>query len=121
MKKTIVLYTLIFISLVNSSFAGDSIQPDTSNNQLMDISQQLLLAAKTKGPTDSLVTILQSIAPGELQKQIVTDDQKKAFWINMYNAFTQIILSKNPDQYKKRNSFFGSKQIIIACQKLKPR
>jgi hypothetical protein len=118
MKKNCFVYLLILVSLINQASAVSIVKTDSVGTNLIEISQQLLLAAKTKEPTDSLVTILQNIPQTELQKQIVSDDQKKAFWINMYNAFTQIILSKNPDQYKNRNSFFGSKQIIIASKKL---
>ncbi len=85
---------------------------------VIEVSQELLLAAKTREPTDSLITILEGISPADLENQLVSDDQKKAFWINIYNAATQISLSKNKDQYKKRSSFFGSKQIVIAGKKL---
>ena len=118
MKNSCLVYLLIFISLINPATAASSIKTDSVGTNLIEISEQLLLAAKTREPTDSLAAILQSLDESELQKQIVTDDQKKAFWINMYNAFTQIILSKNPDQYKNRSSFFGSKQIMIASKKL---
>lgn len=115
--KLVIYFTPLFFT--NSSFqAINNIQVNTLGVNLIEISQQLLLAAKTKEPTDSLVAILQSITETELEKQVVTEDQKKSFWINIYNAYTQIILSKNPDKYKKRSSFFGDKQIIIAGKKL---
>ena len=43
-----------------------------------------------------------------------TDKQKKAFWINLYNAYTQYFLRKNPDQYKDRGSFFKARNINVA-------
>jgi hypothetical protein len=46
-----------------------------------------------------------------------TDDEKKAFWINIYNGFTQATLKTNPKQYQNRNAFFGKKQLEIAGQK----
>lgn len=82
--------------------------------ELINISQQLLLAAKTLAPTDSMVEILKKFPISEIHGQLTTDDMKKAFWINLYNAFTQIILLKDPGQYKIRSQFFGSKQINIA-------
>ncbi len=85
-----------------------------SNVNLIEASQQLLLAAKTKEPADSFTVILKNISPAELEKQLVTEDQKKAFWINIYNAYTQISLAKDPYKYKNRSGFFGSKQIEIA-------
>lgn len=98
--------------------ANNYVKQHTVDVNLMDISQGLLLAAKTKAPTDSMTAILQKISVNGLETQLLSDEQKKAFWINIYNAYTQIILSKNPDQYKKRSSFFGSKQIDIAGKEL---
>lgn len=90
----------------------------TTNISLVDLSQQLLLAAKTQEPTDSLVKLLAESPEPFLTAQLVTDDQKKAFWINLYNAFTQILLSRNPDKYASRNSFFSDPQIVVAGEKL---
>ncbi len=88
---------------------------DTVN--IMDVSQQLLLAAKTGEPTDSLVTLLKDLSPGALQ-QLNTDDDKKAFWINLYNAYTQLRLKQNPGMYQERNKFFKDKEIRVAGKAL---
>ena len=84
-----------------------------SGVDLISVSQQLLLAAKTNEPTGSFVNILQNISKEDLKNDLKSDNLKKAFWINLYNAYTQFILTKNPNFYKKRSSFFGSKQILI--------
>ncbi len=89
-----------------------------SSVDIISISQQLLLAAKTKEPTDSFINILQQISQQNISDDLKSDNLKKAFWINLYNAYTQVILSKNPDIYKNRSSFFGSKQILIAGRRL---
>ena len=104
--------------MINVSSANSNISVKDTEGSLIEISQQLLLAAKTHEPTDSLVGKIQSISEQSLTSQLLTDDDKKAFWINLYNAFTQVILSKNPDKYKSRGSFFGDKQIEIAGKKL---
>ncbi|HEX8461365.1 MAG TPA: DUF547 domain-containing protein, partial [Segetibacter sp.] len=109
---------LISIAMINVSSANSNISVKDTEGSLIEISQQLLLAAKTHEPTDSLVGKIQSISEQSLTSQLLTDDDKKAFWINLYNAFTQVILSKNPDKYKSRGSFFGDKQIEIAGKKL---
>ena len=85
---------------------------------LIETSQQLLLQAKTHQPTDSLVKVVEGISEVAINKQLTNDTYKKTFWINLYNAFTQVILSKNPDKYKKRSAFFSDKQISIAGRKL---
>ncbi len=84
---------------------------------IIDISQQLLLAAKTKEPTDSLVNIIKSITESNLETQLNNDNNKKAFRIKLYNGYTQAILSKNSEKYKDRGSFFGDQQIEIAGEK----
>jgi hypothetical protein len=43
--------------------------------------------------------------------------QKKAFFINVYNGFTNISLRKDPEQYKDRGTFFKSEQFVIAGNK----
>jgi Protein of unknown function, DUF547 len=98
--------------------ANNNVKQFSVDVNLIEVSQELLLAAKTKERTDSFTTILQGISPDVLEKQLATDLQKKAFWINIYNSYTQIILSVHPKQYKNRSSFFGSRQIMIAGQQL---
>lgn len=97
----------------NSQLAGLATTTD-----LIQTSQELLLKAKTHEDTDSLVKVVSAITEVELTSQLTNDDYKKTFWINMYNAYTQILLSKNPDKYKDRGSFFGDKQINIAGRNL---
>lgn len=85
---------------------------------LINISKQILLAAKTKEPADSFVNMLENISKENIRNDLTSDNLKKAFWINLYNAYSQIILSKDLSKYTTRSSFFGSRQIIIAGMKL---
>lgn len=95
----------------NSSFMNDE-------NVLTKASQQLLLAAKRREPADSLIQYFTTIQSTELAAELNTDTKKKTFWLNIYNAFTQLFLAKNPEQYKKRSQFFGAKKINIAGELL---
>ncbi len=81
---------------------------------LIAISQQLLLATKTGDTTDSYTAILQNFSMPALLQELENDRSKKAFWLNIYNAYTQLLLQKAPDAYKHRNSFFQKRQIVIA-------
>lgn len=83
-------------------------------NPFIQLSQDFLYAAKTGDSTEAYLLQLKNIALSELVQLVDTDDEKKAFWINLYNAYTQVILKNNPDQYKKRGQFFGSRQMEIA-------
>lgn len=98
--------------------AGTIQKRDVMNENLIELAQQILLAAKTKESTDSIAKILELISPAVLKEQLKSDNDKKAFWLNIYNAFTQIILTRNPDKYKNRSDFFKDKQIRLAGRAL---
>lgn len=70
-------------------------------------SEQLLLAVKKQQDTTALQEELAIVLLPELKTSLANDDQKKAFWLNVYNAFYQILrLEKKmnkPDIYRKRS------------------
>ena len=91
---------------------------DVNDNRFTKLSQDLIYAAKTGNDTKNLEQELQDLNYDSLQLGLDNDAQKKAFWINIYNGYTQIILKENPEKYKNRNQFFKSKQINIAEKNL---
>ena len=113
MKKCFIIILILLSYVSGNAYANHKNMMAVETN-IIELSQELLLAAKTKEPTDSLVSIVRSIDETMLTNQLINDDSKKAFWINIYNAYTQISLHANPDKYKNRGSFFGEKQIDIA-------
>ncbi|MEX1188010.1 MAG: DUF547 domain-containing protein [Bacteroidia bacterium] len=84
--------------------------------QLLTLSQDLLYAIRTENThvADSLKLQLKSAKPELLSDQLKTDDSKKAFWLNVYNAFIQDILTNSPDNYEDRGAFFSKNRINIA-------
>lgn len=85
-----------------------------SSNSLVALSQQLLYAAKTNTKNSGFIENLANLSFDSLVNGLQNDNLKKAFWINVYNAFTYIQLSKNANLYQKRNKLFGAKNILIA-------
>ncbi|GEO09151.1 DUF547 domain-containing protein [Segetibacter aerophilus] len=114
----ITAHIILLTLLIMRGLAGEKVDGKFQGVNIIETSQQLLLQAKTREPTDSLVKVIERITEGDLTSQLTNDTYKKTFWINIYNAFTQVILTKNPDKYKNRGSLFGDKQINIAGQKL---
>lgn len=82
------------------------------------IAQELLYAARTGEPTEAYVQQLAAADADTLFRQLATDDQRKAFWLNVYNAFVQCALRRNKDQYRRRSQFFSRKLMTIAGQPL---
>lgn len=85
-----------------------------NKNPVTELSAEFIYAAKTGGETIGIENKLQALSLDDLKNALKTDDEKKAFWINIYNGYTQILLKKDAGKYKKRNKFFKAKQIPIA-------
>ena len=85
-----------------------------SNNVLVKLSQDFMYAAKTNEDASDYIRQLKELNYTDLVNNLKGDDDKKAFWINLYNAYTNYSLHKNPDQYKSRNKFFKNKNVEIA-------
>jgi hypothetical protein len=87
-----------------------------SNSQVdfIRLSQDILYAVKTAGPIDSFRQQLAEVNENDLLAQLDTETKKLAFWLNIYNAYTQIGLKENTDAYKKRNKFFTMRFITVA-------
>ena len=105
---------IFFISYFNFIHA----QQLSSNIDYIKVSQSFLYAVRTG---DSSAQYIQQLAKADIQKlyeELSTDTKKKAFWLNIYNAFVQKLLTESPGKYKNRNSFFSLKQIVIAGKQL---
>ncbi|UJH67755.1 DUF547 domain-containing protein [Allomuricauda sp. SCSIO 65647] len=50
----------------------------------------------------------------ELANALTTDEQRYAFWVNIYNAYILVVLSENPEFYEDKGAFFGNEQLNIA-------
>ena len=55
------------------------------------LSERLLIAVKMQHSLDDLLSQVEHYNLAELQSDLHDDDRKKAFWINIYNAFFQIL------------------------------
>jgi hypothetical protein len=85
-----------------------------SNNKYINLSIDLISSIKEKKNIIEIQHKLAQLHEDSLASFLKTDNQKKAFWINIYNAHIQILLTNNPELFENRNSFFGKKQISIA-------
>ncbi|MEM9526168.1 MAG: DUF547 domain-containing protein, partial [Bacteroidota bacterium] len=58
---------------------------------VINLSQQLLLAVKKRAVTNELRRKVATLSLTDLKAVLATDNEKKAFWINLYNAYYQIL------------------------------
>ena len=109
MKKLLLPFLLLFLT---QTFSAEKIN-------YIDISQKFLKSVKSKSKkTDYYINILAKADKDSILKQLVDDKCKKAFFINLYNAYCNSALRKNPDLFKKRSLFFGAKQFDFAGNKI---
>jgi hypothetical protein len=117
MCKSVLLFVFTGFAITNL-FALDRHRGFTKSVDYLKISQDFLYAAKTGDTTKGYIDTLKNANEDMLATELNNDHKRLAFWLNIYNGFTQVILKKNPDQYKTRNSFFSSRQIDIAGRQL---
>ena len=82
-------------------------QVDThSETDFNELSETFLQRIIDKEDTQDLQDILANTSISELDNALDTNDKRLAFWLNIYNAYIQVILQKNPELYDDRGSFF---------------
>jgi peroxiredoxin len=92
--------------------------PAPSANAVVKLSQDFVYAARTGDVTDNFRRQLAALNNNELVGQLKTDNEKKAFWLNLYNGFVQALLRADTARYSDRKQFFGSKQFTVAGHNL---
>ena len=115
----ILLGLLLSCSCSNQSEAMKP--PETNlNTKYVLLSADLLKAVKTKNQSEvsAIRSTLKSVHVDSLANTLKTEAQKKAFWINVYNAHIQILLADNPSLFDDRGKFFGAPRVTIAENKL---
>lgn len=81
------------------------------------LSEQFLQDVKTGKNTQSIQDLIANTTLEALEQGLKSDEQKLAFWVNVYNGYIQVILSKNPELYDDRQAFFNEERILIAGEK----
>lgn len=99
-------------------FLSATISKSQNNIDYQKVSKELLSNIITKKSFQNEIDILSKSTLDELQNQLKTNQQKIAFWVNIYNAFIQISLTENPDLYNDKGAFFSEKRVKIVGETL---
>lgn len=88
-----------------------------------ELSVQLIEYLRNGQPTEAIQEKLARLSEKELKNDLDTEGERKAFWLNIYNGYVQILLTEDPDLFKDRDSLFGynffsSPQVTIAGKEL---
>lgn len=105
----IIAYTIFLLITFQNAIA----QTDFNS-----VSENLLQAVIDNKSTLAYQDVIANATIQDLQNGLDTDTKKLAFWVNVYNAYIQIILRLNPEMYKDKSGFFKIKQIPVAGMQL---
>lgn len=89
-----------------------NLEPEGVNLNIL--SEQLLFAVKMGENTKTIVATLSGLSKGSIEENLLNDNSKKTFWINVYNAFFQIL---RKEQGLKKPEIYKEKKITIANHK----
>lgn len=86
-------------------------------HSLNQSSELLLLAVKRNKPISELVESIALLPSNLPEEELVNDTFKKAFWINIYNAFFQILRNtqklQKPEIYQKKIIVIAGKNLSL--------
>ena len=115
-KMRIIIAITLIISTISSCGIKrpNKINEGVTSTVYNDLSENLLKNLKTNKTVTDIQDKLENITEDELKEVLKLDEQRKAFWINVYNGYIIAILKKDKKAFDDRGAFFSKKQIKIA-------
>lgn len=93
-------------------------QEASQTTVLNTLSEDFVNAVREGKPTAEYTKRLARLDLNEIQSGLRSDAERYAFWINIYNAYIQVVLKAEPELYEDRSSFFKEEMLEIAGRKV---
>jgi hypothetical protein len=117
MKRfSLILFSFYLIFVGFNSFGQTKI--DKENNEFVQLSMKLVSGVKKGGDYQKHVNEYKALPLNKLAESLNTDQKIKAFWINTYNAYVQILLSEDPSLFDDRGAFFKADLVNVGGELL---
>lgn len=113
MAYNLIIYFILSV-LCNTQVSLSDSQILDAETEFNRLSEKFVRNLMNGISTNDIRARLYTATLEELEGQLKTDQQKLAFWVNIYNGYIQVILSQHPELYNDRRSFFKKEQIPIA-------
>jgi Protein of unknown function, DUF547 len=112
-KNSVLVLLLLISAIANANQQQAFSEADTL---LLQLSERLLYRVKIQEPVDEIEKKLNSFAKKDLKKGLPDDAAKKTFWLNMYNAWFQLLAArgwKNPDIFNQQLIYIAGMQLSL--------
>lgn len=86
----------------------------SSQDGYMALSIEMLEALKNNQSVEPILETFAQSTLEDIAAEIDTDQERYAFWINIYNAYIVSVLRKDPKLYEDRRNFFKQPHVRIA-------
>lgn len=110
----IFLFTICSCSIQKPTASRDIIETTVYNKW----SESMIVDLQSGKNVSAIQNKLADLQVEELEKILQNDEQRKAFWLNIYNAYIIAILKEDKSKFDDRGAFFTAKQIDIAGEML---
>lgn len=115
-KMRLFVLTSFVITMISSCGIQrpEKVNTNVASTPYNDWSVSLLKNLQEGKDVSKIQEKLARVSEDELQKGLPLDEQRKAFWINIYNGYIIATLKKDKSLFDDRGAFFTKKQIDIA-------
>ncbi len=86
----------------------------SSAGKYLSLSIEMLEKLEKEESVKSIKDQFASSSLEDIAQEINTDEERYAFWVNIYNAYIISVLKDNPEYYEDRRSFYKQPYIKIA-------
>jgi len=83
-----------------------------------EISESFLSEVKMGEPADEWQKAIAALTDFDLEQALVTQENRLAFWLNLYNAFFQVIIREHPEWFKNKIKLFFGRHFTVANHKM---
>ncbi len=88
------------------------------DSDIVKFSKDFLYIARTNKYAKTFKHHLEFLSQQELKHQLDNETKKAVFWVNIYNAFVQVLLKETPSLYKNLDKFHKDKNLVICNHKM---
>jgi hypothetical protein len=113
MKRFFSTTVLVVFLLANSFYAHSQGNIANEKNEYVKLSMRLLGAVKNGEDVSQYTQEMETLSLDKLGEALKSDQEIKAFWINTYNAYVQILLTEDPSLFDDRGAFFKKDRVKI--------